>query len=308
MQNRIIEIVSDQTFLSLYRGFMKVTRDGHEPAQIPLPDIGAVIIRGYGASLSLNLAARLAEEKVPVLLCDGAQRPSSILWPLNSYYQQGYIVEAQARMNKSTRKRLWQALIKSKIRQQAQILKLTGHEYKDFKSMVSHVKSGDPDNIEAQAARRYWTRLMQPVEPGFIRDRTASGANAALNYGYTILRAAMARSIIIAGLHPAIALHHDSKGEGLRLADDLMEPFRPFIDLEVYRQVKQDDPFELTREHKLSLVKILSLDLEGPKGASPIQTCMDRLCRSLADICIGQAQRLTLPGPPVFHTTKEGDG
>lgn len=307
MQNRIVEIVSDGAFLSLSRGFLKVTRDGVDPAQIPLPDIGALIVRGHGAAISLNLAARLAEDNVPVLLCDGAQRPSSVLWPLCGHHRQGYIIEAQARMSQSTRKRLWQALVKAKIRNQAHILKLAGFEGGDLHSMAARVKSGDPDNFEAQAARRYWSRLMKEAEPGFLRDRTAAGANGALNYGYAVLRAGAARSIVAAGLQPAIALHHDSRGDAMRLADDVMEPFRPFVDIEVFNMVRRaGEDFDLAPEQKLQLAKVLSVDLEGPKGASPLQTCLDRLCQSLAAICLGEGRSLVLPGPPVFTNSTEG--
>jgi len=153
--------------------------------------------------------------------------------------------------------------------------------------------------LEAQAARRYWTRLMGE---GFRRDRSEPGINAALNYGYIVLRAATARSILAAGLHPSLSIQHQSRGAALRLADDLMEPFRPWIDQAVYKLAKaycSPTPLILSQENKAALAAVLTLDMQGPQGTSPLQVCLDRLSQSLVQVFMGERKEMELPGPPL---------
>jgi len=307
MQNRIVEIASDDVHLSLMRGFLKLAREGQEVGRVPVPDIGAVLIRGYGASLSLNMAARLAEENIPVILCGSDQAPSSILWPLNGHHAQGRIMQAQSELSRPKQKRLWQALVQAKILAQAYVLEADGHTANDLRMMARQVRSGDPDNLEARAARAYWPRLMSALEDGFKRDTAASGLNSWLNYGYAVLRAGAARAIVSAGLHPSFSLHHESRGEALRLSSDMMEPFRAYVDLKVARMAKSlaETGMDLDKARKSEIISVLNLDLHTPYGASPVQTCLNRLCQSLARICLGEATRLDLPDSPVFS---EGGG
>ncbi|MEO0569765.1 MAG: type II CRISPR-associated endonuclease Cas1 [Pseudomonadota bacterium] len=302
MQNRIIEVASDDIHLSLLRGFLKLSRDGAELGRVPIPDIGAVLIRGYGASLSLNMAARLADENIPVILCGSDQAPSSIIWPLNGHHAQGRIMEAQSLLSRPKQKRLWQSLVQGKILAQAYVLEAEGHVANDLRMMARRVKSGDPDNLEARAARAYWSRLMAPIEDGFKRDSAADGLNSWLNYGYAVLRAGAARAIVSAGLHPSLSLHHESRGEALRLSSDIMEPFRAYVDLKVAHLARRetDSGTDLTKDRKAKIISVLNLDLHTPYGASPVQTCLNRLCQSLARVCLEEATRLDLPDGPVF--------
>lgn len=304
MQNRIIEIASEGVHLSLSRGFMIVARNGEEAGTVPLPDIGALIVRGYGASISLNLAAKLAELNVPMVLCGADQSPASVVWPISGHHAQGLTIEGQAGLTLPRRKRLWQSLVRAKIGSQAAALNTFSESAFDLSSLSKRVKSGDPENIEAQAARRYWPRMMSTVEREFTRNRNGSKINSALNYGYTVLRAAAARSALAAGLHPSLSIHHVSRGDSLRLADDMMEPFRPYVDIVVRRlgerALAAGEALELDRNSKLALVNVLSVDLSGPYGASPLQTCMDRLCQSFAAICRNERHALEVPGSPIF--------
>ena len=165
----------------------------------------------------------------------------------------------------------------------------------DLSVLASRVRSGDPENIEAQAARLYWPRLMGDK---FRRDRDQAGQNSFLNYGYMVLRAATARSIVAAGLHPSLSIFHQSRGTALRLADDLMEPFRPFVDA-IVRRLGESGAQDLGAEEKAALAAIAMLDLEGPRGASPVQVCLDRLATSLAQVYLGVRDTLELPGRPL---------
>lgn len=304
MQNRIVEIASDDIHLSLFRGFLKLSRDQEELGRIALPDIGAVIVRGYGASLSLNMAARLADENIPVILCGANQAPASIIWPVNGHHAQGRIMEAQSDLSRPQKKRLWQALVRAKIEAQAHVLKAQGVPTSDLVAMARDVRSGDTENMEARAARAYWKRLMPPHEEGFKRDAGADGLNSWLNYGYVVLRAGAARAILSAGLHPSLSIHHESRGEALRLASDIMEPFRPYVDLKVCRLAAERSALQgdLDKDGKAAIISVLNLDLHTAHGASPVQTCLNRLCQSFARICVGEDNKLDLPHGLVFAT------
>ncbi len=298
MQNRIVEISSDGAHISVSRGFLNVKIDGKAVGQVAIEDMAALIIRGHGASLSVNICARLSEANVPIVICGINQAPASVIWPISGHFAQGLHMQAQASANKPLQKRLWAQLVKAKIEAQACVLGVHDLNHADLKAMADRVKSGDSDNLEAQAARRYWPRLMGK---NFKREGHQGGINASLNYGYTILRAAVARSVLAAGLHPSLSLHHQSRGDSLRLADDLMEPFRPWVDHAVRKiaEYEGDQDFSLGRDHKTALVEVLTLDLQGPLGASPMQVSMDRMAQSLVQVFLEERKVLELPGPPL---------
>ncbi|WP_420723552.1 type II CRISPR-associated endonuclease Cas1 [Hwanghaeella sp. LZ110] len=294
MIGRVIEVATDGAHLSVDRGFMTVSHQKETLGRVAIADISALIVRGYGATISLNLASRLSQSGIPTVLCDSNQSPSTLLWPIKGHFEQGRRMQAQAEASRPLRKRLWRDIVVAKISAQAYVLKAVQESPERLKQYARSVKSGDPDNIEGQAARYYWPRLFGET---FRRNRSEGGQNAALNYGYTVLRAATARSILAAGLHPSLSVHHKSRGDALRLADDLMEPFRPYIDLTVHRMLEPDTE-ELTRDMKAKLAAVLTLDLEGPRGARPLQSCLDALVVSLAQIYTGEQKSLEIPAPP----------
>lgn len=295
MIGRVVEIAREAAHLSIERGFMRVSESGAEIGRIAVDDISALIVRGYGVTVSVNLCARLSAAGIPVVLCGANQTPDAIVWPVRGHFEQGRRMQAQADAGRPLRKRLWRDLIAAKIRAQATVLQQAGKLDQRLVQMARSVKSGDPENMEAQAARRYWPLLMGE---DFRRDRNGDETNGALNYGYTVLRAAAARSILAAGLHPSLSVHHESRGDALRLADDLMEPFRPYVDMLVARHPELAQG-ELDRDGKAALAAVLTLDLSGPKGARPLQSCLDSLAVSLAMIYIGQDRKLELPGGPL---------
>lgn len=305
MQNRIVEIVSDGAHLSVSRGFLKVSIKQEQIGQIAIDDMSGLVIRGHGASLSANICGRLAKANVPIVICGSNQSPTSVIWPVSGHFAQGLHMQAQAVANKPMRKRLWGQLVKAKILAQAAVLDAHGLTGQDLSEMAGRVKSGDGDNLEAQAARRYWPRLMGS---DFKRDQQADDGNAALNYGYTVLRAAVARSILAAGLHPSLALQHQSRGDALRLADDLMEPFRPWIDHKVGQLMRSSETGEilLNKEAKTSLAAVLSMDLQSSVGSSPMQLCLDHMAQSLVQVFLGNRRDLELPGIPLPLALSDG--
>ncbi len=182
-------------------------------------------------------------------------------------------------------------MVASKIRHQGAVLAAQGKNTEAFKALARAVRSGDPENLEAQAARRYWTALLGPE---FRRDQQADGANAMLNYGYTVLRAGAARAIVAAGLHPSLGVFHRHPQNAMPLADDLMEPFRPFVDQEVLRMLN-DGLATVNPETKRRLVTVLNVDLPTRSGMSPLATCLNRLAASLGESFVCAKAVLDLP-------------
>ena len=235
MLGRIVEIAEDHRHLSLYRGFMLVHQTGAsraELARIPLDDIAAVIAHSYGLSYSNNLLVALAERGIPLALCGNDHNISGMLLTVDGNCVQAKRIDAQMQATQAQTRKLWADIVRAKLQAQAWALHCTGLNPVPVSALIRKVRNGDPENIEAQGARRYWASLFGPE---FRRDRTADGINQLLNYGYTVLRATTARAVIAAGLHPTPSLHHLNEGNSLRLVDDLMEPFRLVIDVAVWR-------------------------------------------------------------------------
>ena len=218
-----------------------------------------------------------------------------MLIPLAGHHNQGRQMRAQADAKTPLRKRLWADLVRAKIRAQAEVLALTDQPTERLLRLASEVRSGDTTNREAAAAQAYWPALFGPE---FRRDRASGNTNAMLNYGYAVLRAAAARAIVAAGLHPSLSLHHVSDGDALSLADDVMEPFRPAIDLAVFDLVRSGANMD-TFGTKADLVAVLQTDYETSKGRTPLAQALVRLCQSLACCFNGEARKLDLPDSPV---------
>jgi CRISPR-associated protein Cas1 len=177
------------------------------------------------------------------------------------------------------KKRLWQQIVSAKILMQAAILDSMAQPSGALLAMAKSVRSGDSENMEAQAARRYWPLLMGA---DFRCDHDQPGTNALLNYGYTILRAATARAVLGAGFHPSLGLHHHNRGNPMCLVDDLMEPFRPLVDLLVLRLSHENAIPTLDKDSKRALVAITAFDLTTSAGVTPLANCLERLAQSLA--------------------------
>jgi len=296
MIGRIVEVADDRRHLFVHRGFM-VVRDTEgerkELGQIPLDDIAAVIANAHGLSYTNNLLVALAERCAPFVLCAANHNAVGMLLPIDGNFEQARRIDAQIAASQPTHKRLWAAIVRAKLEQQAAALEAVGAPPAPLIALARKVKSGDPDNLEAQGARRYWSLLFPD---GFRRDQDAEGVNALLNYGYTVLRAATARAVIAAGLHPSIALHHSNAGNAMRLVDDLMEPFRPVIDLKVW-QLRRNGEEHVTPGSKRALVHTLYEDMQTTVGATPVMVCAQKLATSLAQIYLGECDKLDLPLP-----------
>lgn len=278
MIGRVIEIASEGRHLAVSRGFMTISAEGNEIGRVPLDDIGVLLCHAHGLTYSNNLIVALTERGATMVICGSNHMPVAWVWPLEGHHVQSLRMRHQIEASEPVRKRLWQALVKTKVLQQGAVLQRMGLAHEPFDYLARQVRSGDPDNIEAQAARRYWPLLMGD---GFRRDRTACGANALLNYGYTVLRAGVARAVASAGLHPSVGLHHSNRGNPMCLVDDLMEPFRPLTDFLVVRLVAKGEN-EVTPSAKAVLAGVLSLDIATRLGTTPVATCLERMVLSVA--------------------------
>lgn len=296
MVGRIVEIADDRRHLFVNRGFLVVRdTDGErkELGQVPLDDIAAVIANAHGLSYTNNLLVSLAERGAPFVLCGPNHNAVGMLLPIDGHHVQAQRIEAQIQASQPVHKRLWAAVVKSKLEQQAAALEAAAAPTAPLLALVNKVKSGDPDNIEAQGARRYWGLLFGS---SFRRDQGGDGVNALLNYGYTVLRAATARAVVAAGLHPSIGLHHSNDSNPMRLVDDLMEPFRPMVDFKVWQLLKQEE-HHVTPETKRTLVRVLHDDMPTRSGVSPVMVCMQNLAISVAQVYLGERAKLELPLP-----------
>ena len=299
MYSRIVEIASKQQHLSLYRGFLHVSHKGAEVGRIAIADIGVLLLNAHGLTYSQNLLVKLAEEKIPTIICGSNHQPKAWLWPAEVHYLQARRMDAQISCSKPTRKRLWQQLVKKKITFQGDLLHYIGQPGRQLKALTSRVRSGDTDNIEAQAARRYWPLLFGEA---FKRDRESQGINALLNYGYTIVRSAVARAVMCAGLHPTIAINHANKYNAFRLVDDLIEPFRVSVDSKVFNLVRSGI-CQLDRKSKECLVELLYQPVIIESCRVPLFTACHRLAMSLARVYSTEQRWMCLPDQLLFGDT-----
>lgn len=295
MLGRIVEIEGAGRRLALERGFLTVTGPDGPLGKVPLDDIEALILANPAASMTSQALAALAERGAPVVVCGNDFRPAAYLLPVDGHHAQGDRVEAQAEATRPTRKRLWAELVRAKILAQAAAIERCGGNPVPVARLVDIVRSGDPDNAEAIAAQRYFPLMFGQ---GFRRFRDSAGINAHLNYGYTVLRAATARAIVGAGLHPSLSLMHRSKGDALRLADDLMEPFRPAVDL-IAKALADEGVVGVTQEAKRRLAAVLHHDFATRDGVTPLSNVLARLSFSLAQVFVGERKNLFLPDNPL---------
>ena len=303
MRERIVEIAENGRYLSCRDGFLLVSEKGEELGRVPLDDVLGVIATAPGVSFSRSVVDSLATRGAAFVLCGKNFTPAAWLVPMVGHHAQGERLRAQAAASVPVRKRAWQVLVQSKLEWQAAALAAAGIPPDPLLSLVRKVRSGDRHNAEAQGARRYWKLLFGK---GFHRDTDAAGVNALLNYGYAVLRAAAARAVAGAGLHPGLGVFHSSHKNPMPLADDLMEPFRPVIDATVrLRMAGTGCEGGVTPEAKRQLVKTLFLDIDTDRGTTPLAICIQRLASSLAELFLGERKDLEIALAPAGEVLRQ---
>ena len=264
-------------------------------AVIPVEDIGVVFLDNQQITISQALLAALLENNVAVIVGDKSHLPAGLMLPLDVNHIQQERFTAQIGATAPLKKQLWQQTVEMKIGNQAAMLEKAGHDPGRLMSFARSVKSGDPENLEGTAARYYWSTLFRDHFM-FTRERSGEPPNNLLNYGYAVLRGVTARTLVGSGLLPTFGIHHSNKYNAYCLADDIMEPYRPFVDEIVFRIVTSGvDYREVTTELKKQLLGICTVDVFFEDEHSPLMVGMQRTTASLAQCFEGEKRKITYP-------------
>ena len=259
---------------------------------IPIEDIAVVMIENQMANASIPLLNALTDANVSVIICDNKGMPNSMLLNLDSHNLQGEILRSQIGAGEVLKKQLWKQIVEAKIKNQASLLCKLGKKGEKLKPYYSNVKSGDIDNREGIAARIYFQELFGT---DFVRDRTLPNINAFLNYGYSILRASVARAVVSSGLFPAIGLFHHNRSNAFPLVDDIMEPYRPYVDEVVFEMWQTRVIETLDKEAKAKLINILYCDTKFRNVNRPLQVGLSITTASLVKCYTKEATNITYP-------------
>lgn len=262
----------------------------------PIEDIGVIVIESEQVTLSSYLISALLENKVAIIVCNDKHMPAGLMLPLVGNTEQSERYDAQITASLPLKKQLWQQTIAMKIRNQGAVLKKVNNlEIGNMLAWSSQVRSGDPDNLEGRAAAYYWRNLFGE-DSGFVRRQEGEDHNGLLNYGYAILRAVIARSLVASGLIPTLGIHHSNKYNAYCLADDIMEPYRPYVDLMVVNLIRKFHlPPEISKETKKHLLTIPTIDVKMGKLSRPLMVAASMTTASLAKCYLGETRKLVYP-------------
>lgn len=278
MLYRVIEIYDENKYLSLDRGFLQIQQGNAVLGKIPIDEIGTLLLTAQGVTVTKNVLNALSENGCITILCGKNYAPENMVVPIGQHYHFAKIVKTQINTTQPLKKRIWQQIIINKIKNQSICLKMHNKikESKQLEIYSTQVKSGDTENKEAQAAKIYFKSLFGT---NFIRNKNSDGINSLLNYGYAIIRSAMARAVCSAGLIPSLGLHHDNYLNSFCLVDDFLEIYRPIVDTIVYELYKNNIQ-ELTPKVKKNLIDSIWVKIETKKGTSPVFQSMQYMVSS----------------------------
>ena len=281
--------IANPAQLSVRRGQLVIRQEGE--ISVPMEDISALLLESRAVSITAAALQELTEHGATVYLCDGTHMPAAVTLPLNRHSRQLKQLHGQIAMSRPAQKRIWQSVVIAKIANQARCLALLERQgCEELRYLSTQVRSGDPDNLEAVAAARYFPALFGA---GFTRGEDCR-INAALNYGYAILRGAVARNLVMRGLEPCLGIFHHSELNQFNLADDLMEPYRPLIDLYVASHVP-DDEDALTPAIKQNLFHLTNYLVEQNGKQFRAITAIGRMADSFSRMVQGAEGSMELP-------------
>ena len=273
-----------------------------ETRTVPIEDVGIVALDNPRITITQALIAALSENKVAIVSCDSARMPTGLMLPICGNAVQSKIFRAQAEISQPLKKQLWKQIVCGKIQNQTKILECEKLDTAPLPELSDSVKSGDPENCEGQAAAYYWKTVFREF-PNFTRSRDGEPPNNLLNYGYAVLRAIVARAVVAAGLHPTLGIFHKNQYNAYCLADDLMEPYRPFVDKAVLEIVsKNSDISTLTKQMKGRLYGIATDDVQIEGSQRPLMTAVAQTVASFIKTFSGENRRLALPEIPTYAT------
>jgi CRISPR-associated protein Cas1 len=301
---RTIEISREPAYITTQHKQLVLKREGQIVGSVPCEDLGMVVVDNPGTTYSHAALTALVESAATVVVCRRNHLPVGILLPLSDHTQVVWRIHDQLRVRGPLRKRLWKQLVRAKILGQAENLAPGSPPRKKLVNFAREVRSGDPSNLEAQAARAYWPAWLVNAPEGatlaevsFSRDRAGVGPNSLLNYGYAIVRAGVARAIVAAGLMPAIGLHHSNRSNAFCLADDFVEPFRPIVDERV-RELYFAGQTELDQPTKAALLELLAMEVQSSRRdttTGPLMVALHRMVASFVRCCEGLSKDLEIP-------------
>ena len=261
-----------------------------------IEDIGVIVLDHKQITITTGVMDALLENNCAVITCDSRSMPVGMLLPLSGNTTQSERFRHQIEASLPLRKQLWQQTVQQKIRNQMMVLKnYSNAETKCMQRWIDEVKSGDTSNQEARAAVYYWKNLFGHID-GFIRDRDGISPNHLLNYGYAILRAVVARSLVASGLLPTFGIHHHNRYNAYCLADDIMEPYRPYVDKLVFEITEQyGNDIELSKDIKAELLSIPTLDVIIGGKRSPLMVGVAQTTASLYKCYSGELRKIAYP-------------
>ena len=269
------------------------SKETQEETLVPIEDIGFVIVENERVSLTIPLINELTENNCALIFCNEKHMPFSMTMPLDCNEIQSQLFSAQINAKLPVKKKCWKQVVEYKIKNQGLLLKKYDLDFARLADFSKRVKSGDSTNMESQAAKFYWDNLFGKE---WCRNRFGDFPNNYLNYGYAILRAATARALTGSGLLPALGIHHHNKYNAYCLADDLMEPYRPFIDDEVIEYISTNpDEKELGLEFKKKILKVLTRDVKMDNLTRPMMVALSMTSASFADALSNESEKLKLP-------------
>lgn len=269
--------------------------DSGETKAAPIEDIGLLILDHKQITITHALMAKLLERNVALITCDASHHPTGLMLNLDGHTLQSQKFRAQLEASVPLKKQLWQQTVTHKINNQAALLKRNGKKYQYLSNLAKDVKSGDTENHEAKAASYYWKNVF-PDFIQFKRDRYGFPPNNYLNYGYAVLRATVARSLVGSGLLPTLGIHHENQYNAYCLADDIMEPYRPFVDMLVCGiLISEGQVSDLTPAIKRQLLTLPAMDVNIDEQASPLMNAVQRTTASLARCFEGGLRKILYP-------------
>jgi CRISPR-associated protein Cas1 len=308
MLRKTIEIATPGTRLSVAHRQLVIERPEAKAATVPIEDIGVLIVDDRRATYTQSVFVELLAAGATVMVTGPDHLPAGMMLPLDAHHVQTERHRAQVEASEPARKQIWRALICAKLIQQGSALDCFGATPNGLAEMAKRVRSGDPDNLEAQGAQRYWPLLFGKE---FRRDRAAEGINALLNYGYAVVRAAAARAVVASGLIPSLGVFHKNRSNPFCLADDLLEPYRPFVDWRVKRMTIESEsvpPLD-ERPTRAALLSLFNETILVGGRKSPLLLAIETSAASLARALTGHERTLALPeGMPVAPDEAEAEG
>ena len=292
MIKRIIDI-SEAAYVRLKHQQLVIEKQSEIVGQLPIEDLGVLILQHPAIVLTQQLIVACQKNKVVIVFCDEKHLPYSLILPIGEGHTlHNKILKQQMAISEPTRKRLWQKIVQHKIKEQEQTLVMLNKESTRLSFLSTQVKTGDSGNCEATAAQAYWKLLFGKA---FKRDADLDGVNSLLNYGYAIIRAAVARSVCGAGLHPTIGLFHTNQYNALCLADDLMEPFRPWVDYVVYQMASTNSEVTINQQSKQALLGLMSEAVLYKKKTMPFMVALNYLMADLKRCYSNEIKTLPYP-------------